>query len=65
MHRGEYKDCCKGCDISREIDKRTGGIIELEGDWILNHYAGPEGFFGLAGIAATFSSNGVDSTHWG
>ncbi len=42
----EYQPGCKGCDISQESDKKIGGIIELEGDWILNHYGGDEGFLG-------------------
>jgi len=36
----------QGCDISREFEKKLGGIVELDGGWIVNHYAGPEGFLG-------------------
>lgn len=45
--RSENK--CMGCIISQgkndNINKR-GGIIKLDGDWILNHYGGGEGFLG-------------------
>ncbi len=54
MRIKEYKDSCKGCDISREIEKKPGGIIDLEGDWILNHYAGDEGFLGWMALQPRF-----------
>jgi diadenosine tetraphosphate (Ap4A) HIT family hydrolase len=41
-----YKESCEGCKLSRGHRKSTGGIIELDGDWILNHYGGAEGFLG-------------------
>jgi len=43
-----YKQSCKGCQLSQEqIWPEIGGkIIELEGDWVLNHYGGSEGFLG-------------------
>jgi diadenosine tetraphosphate (Ap4A) HIT family hydrolase len=50
----EYKDGCKGCDISREIERKPGGIIHFEGDWILNHYAGDEGFLGWMALQPRF-----------
>ena len=50
----EYKDSCKGCDISRKIEKKPGEIIDLEGDWILNHYAGDEGFLGWMALQPRF-----------
>jgi hypothetical protein len=42
----EYDKDCKGCKRSKGCDPVVGGIIQLEGDWILNHYGGDEGFFG-------------------
>ena len=54
MRIREYEDCCKGCDISREIEKKPGGIIALEGDWIVNHYAGSEGFLGWMALQPLF-----------
>jgi diadenosine tetraphosphate (Ap4A) HIT family hydrolase len=43
-----YKADCKGCQLSRgDIKPDVGGeIINLEGDWTLNHYGGSEGFLG-------------------
>jgi diadenosine tetraphosphate (Ap4A) HIT family hydrolase len=41
-----YHEDCKGCKISRKIREPRGGIIELDGNWILNHYSGGEGFLG-------------------
>jgi diadenosine tetraphosphate (Ap4A) HIT family hydrolase len=42
-----YKDGCKGCDLSKGHEKPLGGVIvELEGEWLLNHYGGQEGYLG-------------------
>lgn len=43
-----YNNDCEGCAISQGIKqpRRGGGIIELDGNWILNHYGGDEGFLG-------------------
>ena len=43
-----YKECCKGCKLSKRIEKPRRGklIVELDGNWILNHYGGEEGFLG-------------------
>jgi diadenosine tetraphosphate (Ap4A) HIT family hydrolase len=46
VNKKEYKDGCEGCDISRTSILLPVGIIELPGDWILNHYDGKEGFLG-------------------
>jgi diadenosine tetraphosphate (Ap4A) HIT family hydrolase len=54
MRIKEYKDSCKGCDISREIEKKPGGIIDLEGDWILNHFAGDGVFLGWMALQPRF-----------
>lgn len=37
---------CKGCKISQGDEEPRGGIIKLDGNWILNHYQGPEAFLG-------------------
>ena len=55
----DYEENCKGCKLSRgiwlkpnESDETKpkpppgGMIIELEGDWILNHYGDREAFLG-------------------
>ena len=43
LMRGEkFKDGCKGCDRSREIDNAVGGIVRLDGRWMLNHYQDKE-----------------------
>lgn len=46
MSKKEYEGGCEGCDISRASILLPGGIIELPGDWILNHYDGKQGFLG-------------------
>lgn len=37
---------CKGCDISRGKGKPPVGKSIKQGDWILNHYGGEEGYLG-------------------
>jgi diadenosine tetraphosphate (Ap4A) HIT family hydrolase len=56
MGAGIYHDCCKGCRISQGIEepRRGGGIIELDGNWILNHYGGDEGFLGWMALQPRF-----------
>lgn len=46
MTTKKYKNGCEGCKISQGFEKRVGGIIDLDGSWILNHYHGREGFLG-------------------
>ncbi len=44
-----YEEDCKGCIRSQgteDENKLWGGIVKLNGDWILNHYMGEEGFLG-------------------
>lgn len=54
MDAEEYKDDCKGCKISRGIEEPTGGIIKLDGNWIINHYGGDEGFLGWIALQSRF-----------
>ncbi|HEX77101.1 MAG TPA: hypothetical protein G4O03_01620 [Dehalococcoidia bacterium] len=51
-----YHNDCEGCDISQGIKepRAGGGIIELDGDWILNHYGGDEGFLGWLALQPRF-----------
>ena len=37
---------CKGCLISEGRGESVGKIIKLEGNWVLNHYSGSEGYLG-------------------
>lgn len=48
MSGGTYHEDCDGCKISQRKKEPSagGGIINLDGDWILNHYGGSEGFLG-------------------
>jgi diadenosine tetraphosphate (Ap4A) HIT family hydrolase len=41
-----YKDDCRGCQRSLGCEIPLGGITEMEGNWILNHYGGEESFLG-------------------
>ena len=41
-----YKKDCDGCNRSQGKDNVRGGVVELKGDWTLNHYGGQEGFLG-------------------
>ena len=54
MRMKEYNDCCKGCNISRGIEKKPGGIIDLGGDWILNHFTGDGVFLGWMALQPRF-----------
>jgi len=45
-----YDKDCMGCKYSQEIQKPRGGIVKLDRHWILNHYAGPEGFLGWVAL---------------
>lgn len=43
----EYDDACQGCMISQKKVVPVGGIVELPGNWVVNHYGDDsEGFFG-------------------
>jgi len=48
MKAEKYKKNCKGCELSENSEdaQNPGGIIQLKGNWILNHYRGSEGFLG-------------------
>lgn len=46
MIQSNYKPDCLGCRLSQELDRVVGGIVQLPGDWILNHYGGEEGYLG-------------------
>ena len=47
MGTKSYKQGCKGCDRSLERDGAVGGIVRLDGKWILNHYQQKDqGFLG-------------------
>ena len=51
MCEEQYDPKCEGCNISRKRNKaleRLPGkiVIDLPGDWTLNHYGGSEGFLG-------------------
>jgi len=48
------RDDCEGCKISQGCRKPPGGIIGLDGDWILNHYDGEEGFLGWMALQPRF-----------
>ena len=51
-----YHDCCMGRKISRGIEEPEagGGIIELDGNWILNHYGGEDTFLGRLALQPRF-----------
>jgi hypothetical protein len=40
MSTDGYDDGCMGCMRSQDRDNVLGGIIEMPGHWVLNHYAG-------------------------
>jgi diadenosine tetraphosphate (Ap4A) HIT family hydrolase len=50
-----YRRNCKGCKRSKGIGEAPlGGIIELDNNWILNHYGGEEGFLGWMALQPRF-----------
>ena len=59
MITNEYDDSCNGCKISRGLEPLHGGFIELDGNWILNHYAGWEGFLGWMAMQPRFHRMGL------
>jgi diadenosine tetraphosphate (Ap4A) HIT family hydrolase len=53
-----FDDNCKGCRISQKCEDVLGGIvIELNGDWTLNHYGGPEGYLGWLALQPRYHRN--------
>jgi hypothetical protein len=46
MDKKEYEEDCERCDISQRSILLPGGIIELQGDWILTQYNEKESFLG-------------------
>ncbi len=40
-----YDPTCTSCSYSAG-DEPPGGIVQLDGDWTLNHYGGSEGYLG-------------------
>jgi diadenosine tetraphosphate (Ap4A) HIT family hydrolase len=44
----KYRKKCDGCKTSKGQGdvRKWGGVIKLNGNWILNHYRGEEGFLG-------------------
>jgi diadenosine tetraphosphate (Ap4A) HIT family hydrolase len=46
MDKKEYEEDCERCDISQRSILLPGGIIELQGDWILTQYNEKESFQG-------------------
>lgn len=51
-----YRVGCKSCEISQGVGAvlRRGGIVELSGNWVLNHYGGDEGFLGWLALSPRF-----------
>ncbi len=50
-----YESDCRGCRISQGLQAVRGNIIiELDGDWVLNHYGGDEGFLGWLALQPKF-----------
>ena len=47
MRAKKFKDGCKGCGLLSGTEKAVGGIVRLDGKWMLNHYQNDEqGFLG-------------------
>jgi diadenosine tetraphosphate (Ap4A) HIT family hydrolase len=49
-----FLENCDGCKRSQGIDGVIGGIIELNGDWVLNHLNGQDGFLGWMALQPRF-----------
>jgi hypothetical protein len=50
----QYDPSCTGCDISRGIVTKVGGLLTLPGDWTANQYGGGEGFLGWLALQPRF-----------
>jgi hypothetical protein len=46
MSLRNFEAGCHGCKRSQNLDGCLGGIIEFQGDWILNHYQDQQSFLG-------------------
>jgi hypothetical protein len=54
-----WKDDCDGCKFSIRKIKPEKIRIELDGDWILNHYDGKEGFLGWMALQPRYHRMGL------
>lgn len=51
----EYRSSCKGCQISQRKESVEGNlIIDLHGNWILNHDGGEKSFLGCLALQPRF-----------
>jgi len=44
----QYDQHCAGCQRAQGLHSIPGAVIGLPGDWSVSHYAGGEGFLGVA-----------------
>jgi hypothetical protein len=49
-----YDSSCAGCRLSQGQASKTGGVIELPGDWLVNQYSGREGWLGWLALQPRF-----------
>lgn len=55
----KFNECCNSCKLSRGQDPKNRIIINLQGDWILNHYNGSEGFLGWLALQPRYHYMGI------
>ena len=49
-----YEESCAGCRLSQGRGCSVGGIVKLDGNWVLNHYGGLEGYLGWMALQPRF-----------
>lgn len=55
----QYDVACAGCHRSQGLDTIPGGAISLPGDWVVNQYAGGEGWLGWLALQPRFHREAI------
>ena len=50
---------CAGCHTSQDLRPIPGGVVGLPGDWIVNQYAGGEGWLGWLALQPRFHRDSI------
>src|SRR5262249_4934367 len=54
-----YDPSCAGCHTSQDLRPIPGGVVGLPGDWIVNQYAGGEGWLGWLALQPRFHRDSI------
>jgi len=56
---GKDHPLCKSCGIYHGRERPPGGFVKLGEHWFVNHYMGPEGFFGWLALSPVKHFNNI------